>query len=385
MADFSNGSWWISSFASGSCRKSIRNGGFTIKKWWFCHQQNGGGTKKKWIQFDLQYFHYPLNYPKPTSLAPENPRSQRKDLFSNSSTHGYVARSSTLVVGSPMTLQATGLRQVLSHQKPQAKVPWQHMDPSCGIKQLGMDTAIPKGQPWKADYRFFFCCAWVRPSPTSPWSLENQSQHSQWNLVLLINHPIFSIGNTHPGAADLHQVKILQHIRGSQNHPLGDPASCTSPNPPTSSEISTWTHLWCDGAIVMAPWFWLTFHGSFHGFVWKWKLYTQISRHFWIKSLPIGFCFLRAPKGTAVHVEATALRAAREAELVRLPSAAAAAAAAAAAGRSGARGHTGTTGSGHTGTTGSCEVGTQAMKQWVESFGIMSLIFWTVERNILLV
>jgi hypothetical protein len=98
------------------------------------------------IQFDLQYFHYPLNYPKPTSLAPENPRSQRKELFSNSSTHGYMARSSTLVVGSPMSCPS----------KPQAKVPWQHMDPSCGIKQLGMDKAIPKGQPWKADYSIFF-------------------------------------------------------------------------------------------------------------------------------------------------------------------------------------------------------------------------------------
>jgi hypothetical protein len=81
--------------------------------------------------------------------------------------------------------------------------------------------------------------------------LENQSQHSQWNLVLLIKHPIFS-RKYQPGVADFHQVKIIQHIRGSQNHPLGDPASCTSPNPSTSSEISTWTHLWCDGAIVMA-------------------------------------------------------------------------------------------------------------------------------------
>ena len=149
MAQFSNGSWWISSFASGSWRKSIRKGGFTIK--------NGGLAINKMvveptrngfsmIQFDLQYFHYPLNYPKPTSLAPENPRSQRKELFSNSSTHGYVARSSTLVVGSPMSCPS----------KPQAKVPWQHMDPSCGIKQLGMDKAIPKGQPWKADYSIFF-------------------------------------------------------------------------------------------------------------------------------------------------------------------------------------------------------------------------------------
>lgn len=243
MAQFSNGSWWISSFASGSWRKSIRKGGFTIK--------NGGLAINKMvveptrngfsmIQFDLQYFHYPLNYPKPTSLAPENPRSQRKELFSNSSTHGYVARSSTLVVGSPMSCPS----------KPQAKVPWQHMDPSCGIKQLGMDKAIPKGQPWKADYSIFLLRL-VRPSPTSPWSLENQSQHSQWNLVLLIKHPIFS-RKYQPGVADFHQVKIIQHIRGSQNHPLGDPASCTSPNPSTSSEISTWTHLWCDGAIVMA-------------------------------------------------------------------------------------------------------------------------------------
>lgn len=124
------------------------------------------------IQFDLQYFHYPLNYPKPTSLAPENPRSQRKELFSNSSTHGYVARSSTLVVGSPMSCPS----------KPQAKVPWQHMDPSCGIKQLGMDKAIPKGQPWKADYSIFFCCAWFDPHP---------HHHEVWKISLSIPNGIW--------------------------------------------------------------------------------------------------------------------------------------------------------------------------------------------------
>lgn len=167
MADFSNGSWWISSFASGSCRKSIRNGGFTIKKWWFCHQQNGGGTKKKWIQFDLQYFHYPLNYPKPTSLAPENPRSQRKDLFSNSSTHGYVARSSTLVVGSPMTLQATGLRQVLSI-KATGKGAMATYGPILWHQTAGDGQSYPQRSALESRLQIFFLLRLVRPSPTSP-------------------------------------------------------------------------------------------------------------------------------------------------------------------------------------------------------------------------
>ena len=40
--------------------------------------------------------------------------------------------------------------------KPQAKVPWQHMDPSCGIKQLGMTKLSPKVSLGKQITDFFF-------------------------------------------------------------------------------------------------------------------------------------------------------------------------------------------------------------------------------------
>ena len=81
MADFSNGSWWISSFASGSCRKSIRNGGFTIKKWWFCHQQNGVEPRRN--GFSLIYSTFTIPKLSQTNIISpwESPFSEERLVF----------------------------------------------------------------------------------------------------------------------------------------------------------------------------------------------------------------------------------------------------------------------------------------------------------------